>query len=197
MKKVVVVVVMAVPTVTVINLKQELEESKKHQEQLTQEQEELRESHNQLREDHKVLKLKHLQLTKDYEELEIHEGRLQEELDTLKQRVEEFEIFEFEATGYAPYDNKSGICNDGDPSTTATGTKPRHGVVAVNPKVIPYGTKFYVQGYGWVTAEDTGGAIRRREDLIDLFFDTHDEAYAWGRRKIKVVARKGEINRGN
>lgn len=63
--------------------------------------------------------------------------------------------------------------------------------------MIPYGTRLYIEGYGWGVAEDTGGAIRRRGDLIDLFFQTHDEAYKWGRRKVKVVVSRGVVNRDN
>jgi len=136
-------------------------------------------------------------LLDEIEKLRLDRGNLRDELDSLKQKVDEFEIFEFEATGYAPYDNKSGICNDGTPNTTSTGTKPRPGVVAVNPKIIPYGTIMYIEGYGWGIAEDTGGVIRRRTDMIDLFFYTHDEAYAWGRKAVKVLFRKGEVNRVN
>lgn len=91
------------------------------------------------------------------------------------------------ATGYAPLDNKSGTCTDGDPTKTATGTYPTWGTIAVNPKIIPYGTKMYVEGYGWGVAEDTGAAIRARTDLIDLYFDTYEQAMAWGRRQVMVV----------
>jgi len=141
------------------------------------------------------------QLLEKFEKLQKDRGRLEDELNKLKQRVEEFEdqfeIFEFEATGYSPFDDRTGLNHDSSPDTTATGTRPRPGVVAVNPKIIPYGTIMYIEGYGWGIAEDTGGAIRRRTDLIDLFFYTHDEAYAWGRRTVKVLFRKGEVNRAN
>lgn len=136
------------------------------------------------------------QLLEKFEKLQKDRGRLEDELNKLKQRVEEFEIFEFEATGYSPFDDRTGLNHDGSPDTTATGTRPRLGVVAVNPKIIPYGTIMYIEGYGWGIAEDTGGAIRRRTDLIDLFFYTHDEAYAWGRKTVKVLFRKGEVNYG-
>ncbi len=81
------------------------------------------------------------------------------------------------ATGYTKYDPG---CND----TTATGTKARRGVVAVDPKVFPYGTKFYIPGYGVGIAEDCGGAIKGNK--LDLFYDTKAEAYSWGRRTITV-----------
>lgn len=143
---------------------------------------------------------KYEQLLERFEELQKDRGRLEDELNKLKQRVEEFgdqfEIFEFEATGYSPFDDRTGLNHDGSPDMTVTGTRPRPGVVAVNPQIIPYGTIMYVEGYGWGIAEDTGGVIRKRTDLIDLYFDTHDEAYAWGRRTVKVLFRKGEVNYG-
>ena len=97
-------------------------------------------------------------------------------------------IVEMYASAYAPLDPAAvaGGCHNGDPTRTATGTYPEVGTVAVNPKVIPYGTKLYIEGYGWGVAEDTGGAIRARTDLIDLFFLTRDEAIKWGVRKVVV-----------
>ncbi len=82
-----------------------------------------------------------------------------------------------EATGYS-YDDGNG---DG---VTATGTVPRPGVCAVDPGVIPLGTKLWVPGYGWARAEDTGGAIRGAK--IDLFFPTREAALQWGRRTVQV-----------
>ena len=66
---------------------------------------------------------------------------------------------------------------------TATGTRPKLGTIAVNPKFIPYGTKIWVKGYGLGTAEDTG-AFRNYESpkdtAIDLWFNTRKEAVKWG-----------------
>ncbi|MBU7007754.1 3D domain-containing protein [Phosphitispora fastidiosa] len=67
---------------------------------------------------------------------------------------------------------------------TATGIKPRRGVVAVDPRVIPMGTKLYIEGYGYGIASDTGGAIKGRK--IDVFFETRAEALKWGRRTVAV-----------
>lgn len=66
---------------------------------------------------------------------------------------------------------------------TASGTRLRPGVVAVDPKVIPLGTKLYVEGYGYAVAEDTGGAIKGMK--IDLFMDTA-AAHQFGRQKVVV-----------
>lgn len=57
---------------------------------------------------------------------------------------------------------------DADPFTTASGMRVRFGIVAVDPKVIPLGTKLYVSGYGYALAADTGGLIKGMR--IDCFF---------------------------
>ena len=67
---------------------------------------------------------------------------------------------------------------------TATGTAPKVGTVAVDPRVIPYGTKIYIEGYGIGIAEDTGSSIRG--DKIDVYFDTRSECRKWGVRKVKI-----------
>ena len=93
-----------------------------------------------------------------------------------------------EVTAYAPLDPLAveGMCHDGNPEMTAIGTRPAHGTVAVNPKIIPYGTEMYISGYGWGRAEDTGGLIRERHDLIDVFVETQKEALEWGRQRVTV-----------
>lgn len=67
---------------------------------------------------------------------------------------------------------------------TATGVYPKSGTVAVDPRVIPLGSKLFIEGYGFGQAQDTGGDIKGNR--IDLFFETRDEALRWGRRKVKV-----------
>lgn len=67
---------------------------------------------------------------------------------------------------------------------TATGIYPYEGVVAVDPRVIPLGTKLFVEGYGFAQAQDTGGAIKGNR--IDVFFDSYEKAMEWGRRQVKV-----------
>lgn len=69
-------------------------------------------------------------------------------------------------------------------SKTATGTRAVRGVVAVDPKVIPLGTKLYVEGYGYAVAADTGGAIKGNR--IDLVMNTVKECRKWGRKKVQV-----------
>ncbi len=73
---------------------------------------------------------------------------------------------------------------------TASGKAVQVGYVAVDPKVIPLGSRLYITYpngnvcYGFAVAEDTGGAIKGNR--IDLFFETYEEAISFGRRKVKV-----------
>lgn len=68
---------------------------------------------------------------------------------------------------------------------TATGAKAGYGIIAVDPSVIPLGTRMYVPGYGYGVAADTGGAIKGYR--IDLCFDTLSEALSWGRRTVTIT----------
>jgi 3D (Asp-Asp-Asp) domain-containing protein len=79
----------------------------------------------------------------------------------------------FEATAY---------CYTG--YRTATGTWPSRGTIAVDPEVIPLGSKLHVEGYGEGIAEDTGGAIKG--EIIDLYMLDRNEALSWGRRQVEV-----------
>ena len=81
----------------------------------------------------------------------------------------------------------SGINSDGDPTKTSTGAYPKHGTIAVNPKRFPYGTKFYIPGYGDGVAQDTGGAMRQNSSKIDVFMSTHKQAMAWGKKTVEVI----------
>lgn len=71
------------------------------------------------------------------------------------------------------------------PGRTASGLPVGPGIAAVDPSVIPLGTRMYVPGYGDAVAADTGSAIRG--NVIDLWFPTTAEAYAWGRRTVVIT----------
>ena len=85
------------------------------------------------------------------------------------------------ATAYCPCSKCCGPYANG---YTHTGVPAKRGVIAVDPRVIPLGTRVYVDGYGFGVAADTGSAIKGQR--IDVCFDTHEEALAWGIRKVKV-----------
>lgn len=69
-------------------------------------------------------------------------------------------------------------------SRTATGLRPGIGTVAVDPNVIPLGTRLYIEGYGYGRADDTGGAIKGNR--VDVYMNSEAEARRWGRRSVKV-----------
>lgn len=89
--------------------------------------------------------------------------------------------FYVEATAYTPYcAGCSGI--------TATGinvrANPNMKLIAVDPRVIPLGSKVWVDGYGYAIAGDTGGAIKGNR--IDLLMPTKQQAYSFGRKQVKI-----------
>lgn len=83
------------------------------------------------------------------------------------------ETYKMTATAYTHTGNR-----------TATGIWPSVGVVAVDPRVIPLGTRLYVDGYGYATAADVGGLIKGKR--IDVFLETKEETRRWGRRDVQV-----------
>lgn len=69
-------------------------------------------------------------------------------------------------------------------NTTFTGVYPRVGTIAVDPAVIPLGSRMWVEGYGYGIAQDTGGLIKGQ--IIDLFMENEQECWRWGRRRVNV-----------
>ncbi|MGL4912229.1 MAG: 3D domain-containing protein [Romboutsia sp.] len=68
---------------------------------------------------------------------------------------------------------------------TSTGTVPKWGTIAVDPRVIPYGSKVYIPKFGMTfIAEDCGGAIKGNK--IDIFMNSESQCRNWGRRSIDI-----------
>ena len=127
------------------------------------------------------------------------QAQLDHTLRLILDELQKWEWVEVEASGYAPLDPNAvkGVCHDGNPNYTATGTRPTPGrTLAVDPKVIPYGSRVYIPGKGFYFAEDTGSMIRQlsKDGLprIDICFATRAEAFAWGRRVITIAIRRFE-----
>ncbi|WP_308011366.1 3D domain-containing protein [Clostridium tagluense] len=59
-----------------------------------------------------------------------------------------------------------------------------YSTIAVDPSVIPMGSKVYIEGYGYAIASDTGSAIKG--SIIDVFFNTEAEVLNWGRRNVRI-----------
>lgn len=68
---------------------------------------------------------------------------------------------------------------------TASGTATNYGTIAVDPYVIPMGSKIYVPGYGWGVASDTGGAIQGSK--IDIWYPSTSDCQQWGVRNVTIT----------
>lgn len=93
--------------------------------------------------------------------------------------------YSMEATAYTgDTTTKMGLTPVRDPNGLST--------IAVDPSIIPLGSKVYIPGYGYAITADTGGAIKG--NIIDLFLNSEKECMDWGRRNVtvNVVAYPGE-----
>ena len=94
-------------------------------------------------------------------------------------------VLDMTATAYT-----NSPAENGGYTTTATGAALVKGAIAVDPKVIPLGTRLYIESsdgtyvYGYGVASDTGGAIKGSR--LDLCMDSYSEAIQFGRRTVKV-----------
>lgn len=119
------------------------------------------------------------------EEKKETEATSQKQVDSPEKEVNKEDdsiTYQMEATAY------TANCN-GCSGVTATGidlnANPNQKVVAVDPNVIPLGTKVYVEGYGEAIAGDTGGAINGQK--IDLYMQSQSDAQNFGRKTVKVT----------
>lgn len=92
---------------------------------------------------------------------------------------------DYDSTGKSPGDSGFGITASGAVAKRNSGG---YSSVAVDPRVIPLGTKLYIEGYGYAIAEDTGGAIKGNK--IDLFYNSSAEVNNWGARWVNVYVVK-------
>ena len=107
---------------------------------------------------------------------------------TSKGAVKYKKVLTCNATAYDP----SPESNGGYGGLTATGLPAKYGVIAVDPRIIPLGSKVYVEStdggnswvYGFAIAADTGGAIKGNR--VDLCYNTKYECYQFGRRPCTV-----------
>lgn len=101
---------------------------------------------------------------------------------TLKNQYES--LGEYTLTAYC----SCSYCSGGWGSKTAIGTTCKAGkTIAVDPKVIPYGTTVRINGKDYV-AEDCGGGIKGNH--IDIYFNSHQECLEFGRQKAEVFIKK-------
>lgn len=111
---------------------------------------------------------------------------------TTAEKQEKFIEFQVTATAYDHCQKCCGVWatnrpkdeNGNDIVITASGTIATEGrTIAVDPKVIPYGTEVIINGHTYI-AEDCGGAVKG--NAIDIYFDSHEEAVTFGKRSVDV-----------
>ena len=139
-----------------------------------------------LNEDAPIHKGMHIKL-RTPEEIAAEEAQMEQEqaasyvpegyVETSRGAMRYTNVMVMEASAYLPTDG-GGSC------VTATGLPATHGVVAVDPDVIPLGTRVYIPGYGVAIAADTGGMIEGA--MIDLCMEDYDDCMEFGRRDIDV-----------
>lgn len=103
-----------------------------------------------------------------------------EEAKTVSRNTERKTAQVFEATAYC---SCVRCCGKSD-GITKSGVKVHKGTLAVDPKVIPLGSKVYIEGMGWFIAEDTGNFSGRR---VDIYMETHEKALQFGRRNVNII----------
>ena len=132
-------------------------------------------------------------------ELENHELRdIRKDVKEIRGILGGAREMEFEATAYThvAVPGVADINGTGD-GITASGLPVQEGIVAVDPRVIPLGSRVWVEGFGVLIAADTGGAIRG--DRLDIFMSSRGDALRFGRQagsgdsfKINNLGRCGE-----
>ena len=94
-----------------------------------------------------------------------------------KEIEKKVEWFYFVATGYSKNDTSQGTTG-----ITATGKVAVEGIIAVDPKIIPFGTTVEIKDIGVFLAADSGGKIKGNR--IDIFFDSKEEAKEFGKKGV-------------
>lgn len=107
--------------------------------------------------------------------------------DRMESWLDTWEVEIWESTAYAPLDSRAipGMCYSGNPQITTSGAEVIPYVTAAAGPGVEFGTKVYVAGDGARVVQDRGGRIGNRN--IDLAMKTHEEALAWGRRRVLVI----------
>ena len=92
------------------------------------------------------------------------------------------------ATAYTP--SAGGINSDSNPMVTSTMKPAKEGVIAVNPEVIPYGSEIMIISGKMVIrgkAQDTGGAMRKNPNQVDILMEDRGRALEWGRKSVHII----------
>jgi 3D (Asp-Asp-Asp) domain-containing protein len=108
--------------------------------------------------------------------------------------LESWQLDMFESSAYSPLDDRNGLSSWGDGEYMAAGVKTRDHLdtaIAVDPDVVPLGSRVFIIGFGWRKALDTGGAIRGNK--IDICMRSYEQAINYGRQKVLVMWPRKEV----
>ena len=92
------------------------------------------------------------------------------------------------ATAYTP--SAGGINSDSNPKVTSTMKPAKEGIIAVNPDVIPYGSEIMIISGKMVIrgkAQDTGGAMRKNPNQVDILMEDRGRALEWGEKSVHII----------
>jgi 3D (Asp-Asp-Asp) domain-containing protein/peptidoglycan hydrolase CwlO-like protein len=124
------------------------------------------------------------------EKVKGEKSEIQGLLDEIRKRIAQIQppgltlVGEWDMVATAYYAFGRGGNDINGNGITAIGLRARKGIIAVDPRVIPLGTRIYIPGYGEALAADTGGWIKGNR--VDLCFESREECYRYGRRRIKI-----------
>ena len=123
-------------------------------------------------------------LQEEIEKIEAKLTDIETRLNEIEDELNKWSVYE--ATAYAPLDPnaKEGMCYEGDPRITASGTPVVPGVTVAAGKELPFGTELYIKGIGKRIVQDRGAAIGKGR--IDIAVETQAEAFQFGRRPVLV-----------
>lgn len=113
---------------------------------------------------------------------------LEKEVSDLQEENSQLRTIRAKLTAYSPLDNVDGQQAEGNPNRTSIGKRVSRGIVAADPKKLPYGTKLEIPTWGVVEVGDTGGALRsdNKNIRIDVFKNTYPEAMKFGVKDMDI-----------
>ncbi|PZT57421.1 3D domain-containing protein [Paenibacillus silvae] len=146
------------------------------------------ESASQAREAKNTTKIESVKVEKSVEPKKVTQKEIKQvKATTSKKSDEDYDWMYFELTAYSNHENSTGKNKgDTDYGITASGEKTKEGVtIAADWRVLPKGTRVYIDGVGERVVQDKGGAIKNKR--IDVYFESEREALNFGRKKhVKV-----------
>lgn len=162
---------------------QSIEQLKKENASLTVEIKALKEANQHIKEANHHIKEQNVRLKKEVEEMKNQVGEIKKQVSPIVSRGYKVQkTIRVKATAYTPY--CQGCIGKTKWKEIDVRKNPHQKIIAVDPSIIPLGSKVYVEGYGLAIAADIGGGIKNYE--IDILVPTEQEAISWGVKYVDV-----------